>query len=267
MGILFKRALKNLIYVAQIYMGVDEMAKKINMTLEEVKAFLAEYHDENRAKIYVKHEESTEGEFLGIKIADLKKVLKMTKKNYELSKQLFDTGVYDYMYLAGLMGDEKLMTKEEACHWIEHAKYNTVAEYAVSWLVSETPYAIELAAKYVDSDIDREKAIAWSIYSNHLALTEDDNIDKNLIFELLGRVERTIHDESNRCKYCMNNFVIAVAAFYEPLLEESKFVADNIYKVDVYVGKTSCKVPYAVEYIKKLEDKNKIGKKKKTVRC
>lgn len=170
------------------------MAKKINMTLNEVKVFLAEYHDENRAKIYIKHEESTEGEFLGIKISDLKKVLKLTKKNYELSKELFNTGVYDYMYLAGLMGDEKLMTKEDSCYWIEHAKYNAIAEYVVSWVISESQYALELASKYVDSDID---------------------------------------------------------------------------KVDVYVGKTSCKVPYAVEYIKKLEDKNKIGKKKKkkTVRC
>jgi len=37
--------------------------------------------------------------------------------------------------------------------------------------------------------------------------------------------------------------------------------------VQVEMGKTACKVPFAPDYIKNLEVRGRIGKKKKTVRC
>ena len=48
--------------------------------------------------------------FFGVKVGDLKKILKKTKKNHELSLELYKTGNSDAMYLAGLMADEKKIT-------------------------------------------------------------------------------------------------------------------------------------------------------------
>ena len=42
---------------------------------------------------------------------------------------------------------------------------------------------------------------------------------------------------------------------------------EEIGKVDVDMGNTSCKVPDATEYIRKVEKMGRIGKKRKTARC
>ena len=65
----------------------------------------------------------------------------------------------------------------------------------------------------------------------------------------------------------MNGFVISVGAYIKPLLEKSKTIASHIGKVNVEMGETSCKVPLAIDYIKKIESKNRIGIKRKTSFC
>jgi predicted glycosyl hydrolase (DUF1957 family) len=61
----------------------------------------------------------------------------------------------------------------------------------------------------------------------------------------------------------MNNFIISVSVSYLPLHEEAKKIAQEVGKVDVFMGKT----PIATEYIKDAIDKGKIGFKRKHVRC
>ena len=49
--------------------------------------------------------------------------------------------------------------------------------------------------------------------------------------------------------------------------EEAIDIAKKIGDVYVDMEGTACKVPSAVDYIKKMEAKGYIGKKKKTVKC
>jgi hypothetical protein len=65
----------------------------------------------------------------------------------------------------------------------------------------------------------------------------------------------------------MNGFVISVGAHVAPLLDDAKQVAKKIGKVHVDVGNTACKVPVATSYIKKIEDKDRVGVKRKTCIC
>ncbi len=51
--------------------------------------------------------------FFGTKITDLKKLVKYVKKNDVLAKELYNTGNYDAMYLAGLSMNPKNMAKNE----------------------------------------------------------------------------------------------------------------------------------------------------------
>ena len=48
----------------------------------------------------------------GVKIADLKKIQKRIKKDYQLALDLYDTGIYDAMYLAGLIADDIQKVRE-----------------------------------------------------------------------------------------------------------------------------------------------------------
>ena len=78
------------------------------MTTQEILSELEKYGNEQTKRTYIKHG-ATEPLF-GVKVQDLKKILKKTKKNHELSLELYATGNYDAMYLAGLMADEKQIT-------------------------------------------------------------------------------------------------------------------------------------------------------------
>jgi hypothetical protein len=99
------------------------------------------------------------------------------------------------------------------------------------------------------------------------ALHPDDKLDILSYSRLLDRVEKNIHSAQNRVKYTMNGFVISVGTYIKELTSKSIAVAEKIGKVDVFMGGTACKVPYAKEYINKSIDWGKIGNKRKTARC
>src|SRR5690349_1952395 len=54
----------------------------------------------------------------GVKIEELKKIQKRVKKDYKLALELYDTGIYDAQYLAGLIADETKMTKQDLKRWL-----------------------------------------------------------------------------------------------------------------------------------------------------
>src|SRR5688500_4123331 len=74
------------------------------------------------------------GPLFGVKIEELKKYQKVIKKDYGLALDLFDTGVYDAIYLAGLIADESKMTKDDLRGWLKKANSNLIAEFAVAWV-------------------------------------------------------------------------------------------------------------------------------------
>jgi glycerol kinase len=103
--------------------------------------------------------------------------------------------------------------------------------------------------------------------SSIASLKADSELDIEAFNKLLNRVKTNIHSSQNRVRYTMNGFVIAVGSYVEALTDKATEVAQAIGKINVDVGGTSCKVPLADVYIKKVVDKNRVGKKRKTARC
>jgi hypothetical protein len=75
------------------------------MTFETIMSALESKGNEQTVKVYRDH--GAQGELFGVKVADLKPIQKAIKKNYVLSKQLFDSKNSDAMHLSGLIADEK----------------------------------------------------------------------------------------------------------------------------------------------------------------
>src|SRR5262247_3943807 len=73
----------------------------------------------------------------GVKIEDLKKIQKRVKRDYRLALDLYDTGIYDAMYLAGLIADDPRMTKKDLRHWLAQAHCAMLSEYTVPWVAAE----------------------------------------------------------------------------------------------------------------------------------
>ena len=233
------------------------------MDLDEVMFEMKSYADERTKNTHLKH--GAKEPLFGLKVADLKKILKKTKKNHELSLALYNTGNSDAMYLAGLMADEKKISRHDLNQWVKKAYWYFLSEYTVPWVAAESPYGFELGLEWIRSSEETIASAGWSTLSNYASINE--SLDLEVYASLLKEIEEKIHLAKNRVKYTMNGFVIAVGCYIPELSQQAKEVASKIGKVDVFMGDTACKVPLATDYIKKVEDKNRIGKKRKMARC
>ena len=235
------------------------------MNINDVMKELESYGDERTKNTLMKH--GAKEPFFGVKVADLKKILKKTKKNHELSLELYATGNSDAMYLAGLMADETKITEAQLETWVDQAYWYYLSEYAVPWVASETPFGFELGLKWIESDLERVADAGWACLSGIAAIHPDEDLDIDMYRKLLHQVGEQIHSAQNRVRFSMNSFVIAVGSYIESLTDEALKVGDRIGKVDVTLGSTACKVPLATEYVNKVITRGSVGKKRKTPRC
>lgn len=235
------------------------------MTFEEIMKKLEELGTEQTKKTFMRH--GAKEPLFGVKVGDLKKLVKYVKKDHDLALALYKSGNYDAMYLAGLSINPKLMTKDRLQEWVKSAKWYMPAEYTVASVAAESEYALELAREWMNADEEMIAVCGWSTYANYLSITPDEKLDIEEIKSLLQQVEATIHTERNRVRYVMNGFVISVGTYVPALTAEAKRVAEHIGKVHVDVGNTACKVPLATDYIQKIETMNRVGVKRKTCIC
>jgi 3-methyladenine DNA glycosylase AlkD len=235
------------------------------MTRDEVMRELAGLGNEQTKKVLARH--GAREPFYGVKVGDLKTLVKKIKTDHGLALELYRTGNSDAMYLAGLIADENLVTKDELQKWVKGAYWYMISEYTVPWLAAESPYGWELAMEWIESPDEMIASAGWSTLSSLVSLRPDEELDQNRLSELLDRVAARIHDSQNRVRYTMNGFVIATGSYVVSLTEKANRVAASIGKVSVDMGGTACKVPLATSHIKKMEDKGYIGKKRKAARC
>lgn len=235
------------------------------MNVKDVMKELEGYGNEGTKKIYINH--GAKEPFFGVKVQDLKKIQKKVKKDHELALELYATGNSDAMYLAGLIADETRMTKKDLNTWVKQAFWYMISEYTVPWVASESKHGMDLGLKWIDSKKESIASAGWSTLAGIISIKSDEELDLPLFKKLLKRAEAEIHDAPNRVRYAMNGFVIAVGSYIEKLTNEATKTAKKIGKVAVDMGGTSCKVPLAADYIKKVVDSGRVGKKRKTSRC
>ena len=235
------------------------------MTADEILKELERLGDPQTKKTLMKH--GAREPFFGVKVADLKTILKKTKKNHDLSLALFDTGNSDAMYLAGLMADEKKITALQLEGWIEKAYWFYLSEFAVPWVAAETTFGLEIGLKWIKSDVENIAAGGWQALAYYAAVNKDEVLDLNLYSQLLDKVATEIHQERNRVKFVMNLFIISIGTYIKELTDKALKIADQVGNVTVDMKGTASKTPSAVEYINKAINAGQIGKKRKTARC
>jgi 3-methyladenine DNA glycosylase AlkD len=235
------------------------------MIVDEVMNKLEELGTEQTKRTFMRH--GAKQPLFGVKVADLKKLVKDVRKDQHLAMDVFDTGNSDAMYLAGLSVNPETMTKDKLQAWAKQANWYLLSEYTVAGVAAESPFALELAREWLKSSEELIATCGWSTYANYISMTEDDKLDLEEIRGLLHLIEETIHEERNRVRYTMNSFVIVVGSSVQALYEEAVQTAEKIGRVHVNVGETACKVPEANGYIKKKIAAGKMGVKKKTCIC
>jgi 3-methyladenine DNA glycosylase AlkD len=235
------------------------------MTAEEIVEQLRPLGSETYKKVLRNH--GVGEPCFGVKIEDLKKIQKRVKKDYQLALDLYDTGVYDARYLAGLIADDQKMTKKDLRHWLATAECAALSEYTVPWVAAGSQHGRELALEWIESPKEHVAAAGWATLGGLVSITDDADLDLAELKRLLQRVQKTIHKQPNRVRYVMNSFVIAVGAYVRDLTELALETATAIGPVAVDMDGTACKVPYAPEYIQKVQARGAIGKKRKSAKC
>ena len=211
--------------------------------------------------------QGAEGALFGVKVGDMKKILKRTKKDHALALELYRTGNLDAMYLAGLMADARKVSGEELDSWAQASTWHMVAEYAVAGLAAESPHGWNMGLKWIDAPEDHVQSAGWATLSGVAAMHGDADLDLTALETLLNRVATNLAGAGNRTRYTMNGFVIAIGCYVSPLAAKAMTVAEGLGKVQVNMGTTGCKVPHAPDTIKKIAGMGRQGQKRKKVRC
>jgi 3-methyladenine DNA glycosylase AlkD len=200
-------------------------------------------------------------------VEHLKKIQKRIKKDYQLALDLYETGISDAMYLAGLIADDARMTRKDLQRWVDKAYWSLLSESTVPWVAAESPHGWEMALEWIDSKQENTAAAGWATLSSLVGIKDDAELNVAELKKLLQRVQKTIHQQPNRVRHTMNGFVIAAGSYVPALTDPALQTAAKVGTVAVEMGGTACKVPVAADYIKKSQERGTIGKKRKTAKC
>ena len=235
------------------------------MTSKEILARLEKMGSASIKKVYMNH--GAVEPFFGVKVGDMKTIVKEVKQNHTLALELYASGNSDAMYLAGLVSSPKEMTKSDLQAWVNNARWYMHSEYTVAWTTAESNFARELAMEWIASSNELIATAGWSAYASYIQITPNDLLDVKEISSLVEKIEKGIAKAPNRVKYVMNGFLIMVGTQIQELHAQVVATAKKIGKVEVEMSGTACAVPDAISYISKTIEKMGFGKKKKTAKC
>jgi len=233
------------------------------MTAKQILAELKEMGTDSIRKILEKH--GAPPNQFGVKVEDLKKIQKKVKKDYSLSLELYDTGISDAQYLAGLIADETKMTTKDLQHWAETASWHQLSEYTVAWIAAESEHGWELGLKWIDSKKENVQSSGWATLANLVTLKQDEDLDVKQLKQLLQRAQKEILSAAPRVSCTMNAFIISVGGYVKELTAEALKIGKSLGHVTIDMNGTASKVPFAPDYIQKTVSKG--YRKKKMARC
>ena len=203
----------------------------------------------------------------GVKVSDLQKIVKRIKRDYQLALDLYGTGIYDAMYLAGLIADDGRMTKKNLQQWVAKAYCGPLCGATVAWVAAGSAHGWELGLEWIDSKTPLIAKAGWATLGSVVSVKDDIQLDLAALKRLLQRVQKTIHQAPDVVRSQMNSFVIEVGSYVKPLTDTAIQTAEKIGPVTADLGNNSCRVPFAPDYIRKVQKRGTIGKKRKTAKC
>ena len=235
------------------------------MDLQSVMLELEALGKERTRNTYVNN--GAQQPLFGVATGAMKPIAKKIKRNQQLADELYETGNYDAMYFAGIIAEPNTMTKAHFNAWIERAYFYMLSDYVVAVTLAEAPIAQEVADEWIASNEDLKMSAGWSCYCWLLGNQKDENFNRDKLLKMLHFVAQNIHSAPNRTKASMNNFVTTVAISYKPLHEDATAIAAQIGQVEMPQANGKSTFLHAHAQIIKEIERNRIGFKRKYVRC
>ena len=164
------------------------------MTAKEILAELKPLGSDSYKRVMSNH--GVKEPFFGVKISELQKIQKRIKKDYQLALDLYGTGNYDAMYLAGLIADDAQMTKKDLQRWIANATHSPLASFTVPWVAAGSPHGWELALEWIDSKKPLTAEAGWATLGSLVSINDDSELELPELKRLLERVRKSFPRKS-----------------------------------------------------------------------
>ncbi|GIN38083.1 DNA alkylation repair protein [Heyndrickxia sp. FSL K6-6286] len=235
------------------------------MDFETVMQELEDLGKERTKKIYISN--GAHEPLFGVATGAMKPMAKKIKINQPLAEKLYSTGNYDAMYFAGIIADPKAMTESDFDRWIDGAYFYMLSDYVVAVTLSESDIAQDVADKWIASGDELKMSAGWSCYCWLLGNRSDHEFSESKISTMLDMVKNTIHHSPERTKSAMNNFLYTVGVSFLPLHEKAVATAKEVGIVEVKRDKKKSSFLNAYENIQKEIERDRLGFKRKYVRC
>lgn len=235
------------------------------MNLDETMQALADKASATTKKTLLRH--GAKEPLFGVRIGDMKPMVKQIKGDQKLALQLYATGNSDAMYLAGLVADGRKMTRAQVESWAEEATWHMISGTTVPWVAAEHPEGMDMALQWIDAPKENLAVAGWGTLCNLVTTTPDEKLPVKQLEVLLKRIVKTLKSSPDNVRYGMNNFVICCGTYVAPLADKAVETARKLGKVEVDVGDTACQVPDAESYILKSRRGAPVAPKRKTTRC
>lgn len=235
------------------------------MTFEEVMEKLESLGKERTKKIYLSN--GAREPVFGVATGAMKPIAKQIKINQPLAEQLYATGNYDAMYFAGIIADPVHMTEDDFNRWIDEAYFYMLSDYVVAVTLAESPIAQSIADKWITSNEELKMSAGWSCYCWMLGNRKDEEFSIPKLMGMLQTVKEEIHEAPPRTKASMNNFITTVGVSFKPLHEQALATAQVVGAVEIKRDNKKSSIVNAYESISKEVERNRIGFKRKYVRC
>lgn len=235
------------------------------MDINEVLQELEKLGTQRTRKMYVS--QGAVEPLFGVATGAMKPLAKKIKFNQEIVDELYATGNYDAMYLAGMAANPAMMTENDFDRWMELAYFYMLSDFVVSVTLAETNIAQSVSDKWIATGKELHVSAGFNCYCWLLGSRKDDEFETDKLLAMLKEVEQTINNQQKRARNAMKNFVFTVATSYTPLHKEALAIAKAISEEDVRTGVVKTGAPTMYDKILIEVEKGRIGFKRKNVRC
>ena len=234
------------------------------MELNEIMEQLNFLGNERTKKYYMS--QGAKEPVFGCTVSSLKPLFKQLKFNQTLADQLFETGNYDAMYLAGMIAEPNKMTRVDFDRWINKAYFYMISDFIVSVTLAEADIGEEVANRWIDGDKELTVSAGWKTYEWMLGTRKNESFNASRLRELIEMIPIRFDKQPPRVQSSMIDFLQAVALSFPPLHEEAIEVAKMIGKREIqFENRTRMIDPYTS--IMDEVNKGRLGFKRKHVRC
>lgn len=220
---------------------------------------------ERTKKIYLSN--GAREPLFGVATGAMKPLSKQVGINQNLAEELYETGNYDAMYFAGIIADPQAMTQSDFDRWINQAYFYMLSDFVVAVTLTESPLNQEIANEWINRPEELVQSAGWSTYCWSLGRWSDDQFRREHILQLLLKAQSDLPSVESRTKASISNFIHTVGLSYLPLHEEALRIAEEIGSIEIERPGKKTQILNPYESILKDKAKNRIGFKRKYVRC